>query len=66
MPQREFDITIESDGQVHLHVRGYKGKSCHDAVNMFERIVGEIKSQQMTSEFYEPDEVVRYHVEQRQ
>lgn len=66
MPQREFEITIESDGQVHLHVRGYKGKSCHDAVRMFEHIVGEIKSQQMTSEFYEPDEVVHYHIEQHQ
>ncbi|HOC00669.1 MAG TPA: DUF2997 domain-containing protein [Verrucomicrobiota bacterium] len=66
MPQRQFDITIASDGQVHLHVQGYKGKSCHDAVKMFERIVGEIKSQQMTSEFYEPDELVRYHLEQRQ
>jgi hypothetical protein len=66
MPQREFDITIEPDGQVHLHVRGYKGKSCQDAVKMFERIVGEIKSQQMTSEFYEPDAMVRYHIEQHQ
>ncbi len=66
MPQREFEITIEADGHVQLHVRGYKGKSCHEAVKMFERIVGEIKSQQMTSEFYEPEEVVRYHIEQHQ
>ena len=66
MPQREFEISIEPDGHVHLHVQGYKGKSCLDAVKMFERIVGEIKSQQMTSEFYEPDEVVRYHLEQHQ
>jgi len=66
MPQREFDITIEADGQVHLHVHGYKGKSCLEAVKMFEQIVGEIKSQQMTSEFYEPEELVRYHIEQHQ
>jgi len=66
MPQREFDITIESDGRVQLHVHGYKGKSCLEAVQMFERIVGEIQTQQMTSEFYEPDEQVRYHLEQRQ
>lgn len=66
MPQREFDITIEPDGHVQLHIQGYKGKSCLDAVKMFERIVGELKSQQVTSEFYEPDEVVRYHIEQHQ
>ncbi len=66
MPQREFDITIEPDGSVRLHVQGYKGKSCLEAVKLFERVVGEVKSQQATSEFYEPDEVVRYHIEQRQ
>ena len=66
MPQREFDITIEPDGRVRLHVQGYKGKSCLEAVKLFERVVGEVKSQQATSEFYEPDEVVRYHLEQRQ
>ena len=66
MPQREFDITIAPDGSVHLHVQGYKGKRCFEAVKFFERIIGEVKSQQATSEFYEPDELVRYHIEQRQ
>lgn len=65
MPEREYELTIEPDGQVHLHVRGYKGKGCLDAVRMFEQIVGELKSQQATSELYEPDEVVRYNIEQR-
>lgn len=44
MQQREFDITIEPDGQVRLHVRGYKGKSCLEAVKLFERVVGQLKS----------------------
>ena len=65
MPEREYDLTIEPNGEVRLHVRGYKGKRCLDAVRLFEKIVGELKSQQTTSEFYEPDEVVRYNVEQR-
>jgi hypothetical protein len=65
MPQREFDITIAPDGQVQLHVQGYKGKSCLEAVKLFEKIVGELKQQQETSEFYEPEEVVQYHLEQR-
>lgn len=64
MQQREFDITIEPDGQVRLHVRGYKGKSCLEAVKLFERVVGQLKSQQLTSEYYEPDERVRFHIEQ--
>lgn len=65
MPQREFDITIQPDGEVHLHVRGYKGKSCLEAVKLFEHVVGQLKSQQFTSEYYEPDEQVRFHIEQR-
>jgi hypothetical protein len=65
MPQREFEITIEPDGTVQLHVQGYKGKSCLEVVKAFEKIVGEIKSQQNTSEFYEPDEVVQYRIDQR-
>lgn len=65
MPQREFDITIEPDGSVELHVKGYKGKSCLEAMRIFEQLVGELKSQRETSEFYEPEEVVRYNIEQR-
>ncbi|MBI2928852.1 MAG: DUF2997 domain-containing protein [Verrucomicrobia bacterium] len=65
MPQREFEITVAPDGSVELHVKGYKGKRCLEAVKLFEQIVGEMKSQRQTSEFYEPEEVVQYHVEQR-
>lgn len=65
MPQREFDITIGKDGSVDLHIQGYKGRACHEAVKMFERIVGELKSQRETSEFYEPDELVQFNIEQK-
>jgi hypothetical protein len=65
MPQREFDITIDRDGQVQLHVKGFKGRACLDAVKLFEEIVGELKSQQQTSEFYEPEEQVQYRIDQR-
>lgn len=64
MPEREFDITIGPDGSVELHVKGYKGKSCLEALKLFEQIVGELKSQQQTSEFYEPDEIVQFRIEQ--
>jgi hypothetical protein len=65
MPQREFEITIAPDGSVELHVKGYKGKSCLEAMKMFEQVVGELKSQRETSEFYEPDEQVRFNIEQK-
>ncbi len=65
MAQREFDITIGPSGEVNLHIRGYKGKSCLEVVKLFEKIVGRVKSQQETSEFYEPEEEVRFHIDQQ-
>lgn len=65
MPQREFDITIGADGRVQVHVQGYKGQGCLDAVKLFQQIVGEIQEQRATSEMYEPEELVQYHVEQQ-
>ena len=65
MAQREFDITIGADGSVEVHVKGYKGKSCTEAVKLFEQIVGEIRAEQKTSEFYEPEELVQFHIDQR-
>ena len=65
MPQREFEITIAPDGSVEVHVKGYKGKSCLEAMKIFEQVVGEMKSQRETSEFYEPDEQVQFKIEQR-
>jgi Protein of unknown function (DUF2997) len=65
MPQREFDITIGKDGSVEVHVKGYKGKGCLEAMKIFEQVVGELRSEKQTSEFYEPEEQVRFIVEQR-
>ncbi len=65
MAQREFNITIGADGSVEVHVKGYKGRNCSEAVKLFEQIVGEIKAEQKTSEFYEPEELVRFEIEQR-
>lgn len=65
MPQREFDITIARDGGVELHIKGYKGKSCLEAMKLFEQVVGALQARRETSEFYEPDEQVQLNIEQR-
>ena len=41
MPEREYEITIASDGTVELNIHGHKGKGCLDVVKLFEQIVGE-------------------------
>ncbi|HWI58440.1 MAG TPA: DUF2997 domain-containing protein [Bacillota bacterium] len=65
MLHREFDLTIHPDGRVELHVKGLKGRSCLQVIKFFEQIVGEIQSQQQTSEFYEPEEQVHFRLDQR-
>lgn len=65
MPQREFDITIEKTGEVRLHISGAKGRACLDFAKIFEEIIGEMRSQELTSEFYEPEEQVHYRIDQR-
>lgn len=65
MRQRELEITILANGQVEVQIKGYKGKKCHDVAKILEQIVGELKSRQETSEFYEPEEQVRYQIDQR-
>ena len=65
MPQREFEITIGPDGNVELHVKGYKGKGCLEVMKVFEQIVGDVKTQRETSEFYEPDERVQINIDRK-
>jgi hypothetical protein len=65
MRQREFEITIGPEGSVEVHVKGYKGKGCLEAIRLFEQMVGPVRDRRLTSEFYDPEEDVRYHMEQR-
>lgn len=65
MSHKEIDVTIKPDGEVEIHVQGFKGKACLDVARAFEQALGEIISQQETSEFYEPDTPVHQTLEQR-
>lgn len=64
MPQREFDISIGPNGSVDIHIQGYKGKGCLEALKIFEQVVGRVESRRETSEFYEPDEQVQFRIDQ--
>jgi hypothetical protein len=66
MKQRELELTIAPNGEVEVHIKGFKGKACMDVAKLLEKIVGGIQSDQKTTEFYEPDEEVRLHQQQGQ
>jgi hypothetical protein len=58
MKLREYEITISPTGEVEIHVDGFKGKGCLDAIKMFEEIVGHTRDLKPTVGYYEPDETV--------
>ena len=55
MAQHEVDITISKSGEVKVHVKGAKGKACLAYSKWLAEIIGKVKSQQSTSEMYEPE-----------
>lgn len=65
MTAREFEITIRPDGTVEMHLRGFHGPECVEAVKGFEAALGEATSRQLTSEYYDPEARVQYRLDQR-
>lgn len=65
MKKREYEITISPTGEVEVHIDGFKGKGCLEAIRFFEKVIGETKDVRQTSAFYEPDEDVQIRNQQR-
>jgi hypothetical protein len=61
MEKHEFELEIRKNGEVKVHIKGVKGKRCIDYVKFLQEVVGPVKEQNLTHEYYEPDS--RAHVE---
>lgn len=66
MEQHNIDITITKTGEVEVHVKGVKGKGCLEYGKLFTELVGKVKDQKFTSEYYEPESKVRIQLKQEQ
>jgi hypothetical protein len=64
MAQHEIEITISKTGEVKVHVKGAKGKSCTVYSKWLTGIIGKVLDQQPTSEYYEPEIKARINLEQ--
>ncbi|OGL47335.1 MAG: hypothetical protein A2161_02965 [Candidatus Schekmanbacteria bacterium RBG_13_48_7] len=51
----EIEVEINEKGEVQVHVKGIKGKKCMEYVEIFQKVLGIIKDQKTTSEYYEQD-----------
>jgi hypothetical protein len=64
MAQHDVEITISRTGEVKVHVRGAKGKACVEYAKWLTKVIGRVKDEQKTSEFYEPE--VKSRIDLRQ
>jgi len=55
MAQHDVEITISRTGEVKVHIEGVKGKACLAYAQWLTEVIGQVKSRQLTSEYYEPD-----------
>ncbi len=53
--KHEIEIEITETGEVKAHIKGIPGKGCTDVAKILKQIVGEIKSDIKTSEYYQPE-----------
>ena len=65
MAQHEVEITISKTGEVKVHVKGVKGKGCLEYAEWLSKIVGKVKDQKLTSEYYEPEVKSRINLHQQ-
>ena len=63
MEKHEFDISVNTDGTVRIHVMGAKGPVCERYVDLFQNILrGEVEVER-TAEYYEPPSGVEINLE---
>ena len=63
MAQHDVEITISKAGEVKVHIKGAKGRSCLAYSKWLSELVGKVKEQQLTSEHYEPEIKARINLE---
>ncbi len=64
MAQHEVEIEITKQGDVKVHIKGVKGKACLEYAQWLTELVGKVKDQQLTSEYYEPEVKTRIDLHQ--
>lgn len=63
--KEELEIHILSNGEVKVDVKGSKGKSCENYIELFEKIIGVTREKQLKPEYYEPEPKTRIDIRER-
>jgi hypothetical protein len=52
---QEIELFIDDNGELKVHLKGIKGKSCAGVMDSLVSELGTEKSRTLTSEYYEPE-----------
>jgi len=55
----ELDIEILKNGKVKFHVKGRKGPSCLEFLDLMQKKLGKVDKKEFTAEYYEQEETER-------
>jgi Protein of unknown function (DUF2997) len=55
----EIEIEILKNGKVRFHVKGRKGPSCLEFLDLMRKDLGKVENFEYTSEYYEEEETER-------
>ena len=61
----EIEISISPEGKVTVRTIGIKGPKCVEAAEAVAKIIGQIESRELTSEYYEAEAHVGGQIEVR-
>lgn len=65
MAREELEIEISPAGKVTVRTIGIKGPRCLDVAEALARVIGQEEDRQLTSEYYEAEQHVGQHQQNR-
>jgi len=51
-----IEVTVSPAGETRIQTKGFAGSHCRDATRALEAALGVRESEQLTSEFYQPEQ----------
>jgi len=66
MGKTELEIIIDENGEVHLDIKGIKGKGCIAIAEIVAQILGQMKNKQLKPEYYEDEVVIKPQIDAEQ
>jgi hypothetical protein len=64
--KEELDIHVLPNGEIKVDVKGARGKKCLSYMNIFEKVIGYVRTKNLKAEYYEPEPKTKIDLEGKQ